>query len=181
MLHLQTFEPIQNDLMLSLTGSKSETNRLLILQALWPEISLSNLADCDDAQVMIEALKKTSGNIDVGHAGTAMRFLTAYFACLPGCSVVLTGSQRMKQRPIGILVEALKALGADISYLGQEGYPPLAIQGLPLKGGRVCMSGAVSSQYLTALMLVGAKFEKGLTIDNSLHRLYILRSFYLLD
>ena len=165
MLHLQTFEPIQNDLMLSLTGSKSETNRLLILQALWPEISLSNLADCDDAQVMIEALKKTSGNIDVGHAGTAMRFLTAYFACFPGCSVVLTGSQRMKQRPIGILVEALKALGADISDLDQEGYPPLAIQGLPLKGGRVCMSGAVSSQYLTALMLVGAKFEKGLTID----------------
>jgi 3-phosphoshikimate 1-carboxyvinyltransferase len=165
MLELKTFKPAGNHIILSLTGSKSETNRLLILQALWPGISLSNLAECDDSAVMIQALKKSHGTIDVGHAGTAMRFLTAYFASLAQCSVVLTGSKRMKERPIGILVDALKALGADINYLGQEGYPPLAINGRPLKGGQISMSGAVSSQYLTALMLVATKFEQGLTIN----------------
>jgi len=164
MLELKTFKPAGDHIILSLTGSKSETNRLLILQALWPGISLSNLAECDDAAVMIQALKKSQGTIDVGHAGTAMRFLTAYFASLEHCSVVLTGSKRMKERPIGILVDALKALGADINYLEQEGYPPLAINGRPLKGGEISMSGAVSSQYLTALMLVASKFEQGLTI-----------------
>ena len=101
-LQLKSFEPINKESILSLTGSKSETNSLLILQALWPEIRLDNLAECDDAHVMIQALKKSNGPIDVGHAGTAMRFLTAYFAFLPGCSVVMTGSSRMKQRPVEI-------------------------------------------------------------------------------
>ena len=164
-LQLKTFEPVKMDSILSLTGSKSETNRLLILQALWPEIRLDNLAECDDAHVMIQALKKSEGHVDVGHAGTAMRFLTAYFAFLPGCSVVLTGSNRMKERPIGILVDALAALGADIKYLGMHGYPPLAINGVHCSGGKISMSGSVSSQYLTALMLVASKFEHGLTID----------------
>lgn len=163
-LQLKSFEPINNESILSLTGSKSETNRLLILQALWPEIRLDNLAECDDAHVMIQALKKSNGPIDVGHAGTAMRFLTAYFAFLPGCSVVMTGSSRMKQRPVEILVDALVALGADIHYLGQHGYPPLAINGTSCSGGKISMSGSVSSQYLTALMLVASKFEHGLTI-----------------
>lgn len=165
MLYLKAFSPDKKDIILSLTGSKSETNRLLVLQALWPGISLSNLAECDDATVMIQALKNVQGNIDVGHAGTAMRFLTAYFAALPGSSVVLTGSQRMKQRPIGILVDALRALGAEINYLEQKGYPPLAIEGTHLKGGQITMSGKVSSQYLTALMLVATKFDQGLTIN----------------
>lgn len=167
MVHLKAFKPSQKDPMLGLTGSKSETNRLLILQALWPELCLTNLAECDDASAMTAALKKGKGEINVGHAGTAMRFLTAYFACLPGSSVVLTGSKRMKQRPIGILVDALNTLGANIQYLEAQGYPPLSIQGLPIKGGQISMSGAVSSQYLTALMLVATKFDNGLTIDIS--------------
>jgi len=164
-LQLKSFDAIKIDTILSLTGSKSETNRLLILQALWPEIRLDNLAECDDADVMIQALKNSDGPIDVGHAGTAMRFLTAYFAFLPGCSVVMTGSNRMKERPIGILVDALITLGADIEYLGQQGYPPLAIHGRACSGGKISMSGSVSSQYLTALMLVASRFEHGLTIE----------------
>ncbi|MDB2388932.1 3-phosphoshikimate 1-carboxyvinyltransferase [Flavobacteriaceae bacterium] len=164
-LQLKSFEAIKIDTILSLTGSKSETNRLLILQALWPEIRLDNLAECDDADVMIQALKNSDGPIDVGHAGTAMRFLTAYFAFLPRCSVVMTGSNRMKERPIGILVDALITLGADIEYLGQQGYPPLAIHGRACSGGKISMSGSVSSQYLTALMLVASRFEHGLTIE----------------
>ena len=164
-LQLKSFDAIKIDTILSLTGSKSETNRLLILQALWPEIRLDNLAECDDADVMIQALKNSDGPIDVGHAGTAMRFLTAYFAFLPGCSVVMTGSNRMKERPIGILVDALITLGADIEYLGQQGYPPLAIHGRACSGGKISMSGSVSSQYLTALMLVASRFEYGLTIE----------------
>lgn len=164
-LQLKSFDAIKIDTILSLTGSKSETNRLLILQALWPEIRLGNLAECDDADVMIQALKNSDGPIDVGHAGTAMRFLTAYFAFLPGCSVVMTGSNRMKERPIGILVDALITLGADIEYLGQQGYPPLAINGRACSGGKISMSGSVSSQYLTALMLVASRFEHGLTIE----------------
>lgn len=164
MIHLKAFKPLENELLLTLTGSKSETNRLLILQALWPEISLNNLAQCDDASVMIQALTKTQGTIDVGHAGTAMRFLTAYFASRPDSSVVLTGSPRMLERPIGILVDALRSLGAEINYLRQEGFPPLAIKGVALVGGEITMSGSVSSQYLTALMLVATRFKNGLTI-----------------
>lgn len=164
MIHLKAFKPLENELLLTLTGSKSETNRLLILQALWPEIRLNNLAQCDDASVMTQALTKTQGTIDVGHAGTAMRFLTAYFASRPDSSVVLTGSPRMLERPIGILVDALRSLGAEINYLRQEGFPPLAIKGVALVGGEITMSGSVSSQYLTALMLVATRFKNGLTI-----------------
>jgi len=162
---LKAFNPHSDPVELALTGSKSETNRLLVLQALWPQIKLENLAQCDDAFVMTGALNKSQGTIDVGHAGTAMRFLTAYFSCLPGTSVILTGSQRMKERPIGILVDALCNLGAKIKYIGRQGYPPISIQGQSIKGGVIQMSGSVSSQYLTALMLVASKFEQGLTID----------------
>ena len=164
-LRLHELNPKSNPVVLSLTGSKSETNRLLILQALWPELELSNLALCDDSTVMMQALKHHKGTIDVGHAGTAMRFLTAYYACMPGSEVVLTGSSRMKQRPIGLLVEALRTLGAKVDYLEQEGYPPLSISGIHCIGGRIEISGKISSQYLTALMLVATKFDNGLTIE----------------
>ena len=164
-LRLHELNPKSDPVVLSLTGSKSETNRLLILQALWPDLELSNLALCDDSTVMMQALKHQKGTIDVGHAGTAMRFLTAYYACMPGSEVVLTGSSRMKQRPIGLLVEALRTLGAKVDYLEQEGYPPLSISGIHCIGGRIQISGKISSQYLTALMLVATKFDNGLTIE----------------
>ena len=110
---------------LTITGSKSESNRLLLLQALYPALHIENLSNSDDSRVMAEAFKTKSQTVDVHHAGTAMRFLTAYFAVQPETKTVLTGSKRMKERPIQILVEALNSLGADISYLETEGCPPL--------------------------------------------------------
>ena len=135
---------------LMICGSKSETNRLLILQAMFPGIVLKNISRCDDSAVMATALTQRSGVIDIGHAGTAMWFLTAYFASQEGVEVVLTGSERMQQRPIAILVEALRSLGADIDYTNQDGYPPLAIKGCKINKSHVRISGRVSSQYLTA-------------------------------
>jgi 3-phosphoshikimate 1-carboxyvinyltransferase len=150
---------------LMICGSKSETNRLLILQAMFPGIVLKNISRCDDSAVMATALTQRSGVIDIGHAGTAMRFLTAYFASQEGVEVVLTGSERMQQRPIAILVEALRSLGADIDYTNQDGYPPLAIKGCKINKSHVRISGRVSSQYLTALILMGSKLPQGLTLD----------------
>ena len=108
-----------------LTGSKSESNRLLILQALFDQFSIDNLSNADDVQVMKKGLQTKSGTVDIHHAGTAMRFLTAYFATQEGSKVKLTGSSRMKERPIEILVNALRYLGAKIEYLENEGFPPL--------------------------------------------------------
>ena len=152
------------DIELLILGSKSETNRLLILQAMHSGITLSNSAHCDDSQAMTEALRLGTGLIDIGHAGTAMRFLTAYFAGQSGASVVLTGSERMQNRPIGVLVDALRSIGADINYQGKEGYPPLLIKGKTLDKNAVEISGRISSQYLTALMLLGTKLKNGLII-----------------
>lgn len=150
---------------IEISGSKSETNRLLLLQAIYPELVIKNASDSDDSEVMKKALQKQSGEIDIHHAGTAMRFLTAFFASQKGKEVVLTGSARMKQRPIHILVKALRDLGAEISYLENEGCPPLYIKGGELKVSEVCMSADVSSQYISALLLIASSLSKGLKIN----------------
>lgn len=147
------------------TGSKSETNRLLLLQALYPGISIENISESDDSIAMQGALASTDEVVDIHHAGTAMRFLTAYFAQNEGRNVLLTGSQRMQERPIGVLVDALRSLGADIEYAGNEGYPPLRINGKKLAGGKASIKADVSSQYITALLLIAGKLENGLELE----------------
>lgn len=149
---------------ITITGSKSESNRLLLLQALYPEISIKNLSNSDDSKVMQMALNTSDDIIDIHHAGTAMRFLTSYFASKEGREVVLTGSQRMKERPIQILVEALIHLGADIEYLETEGCPPLKINGKRLNKYKVTLKANVSSQYISALLLIASKLENGLEL-----------------
>ncbi len=149
---------------LSITGSKSETNRLLLLQALYPNITLENVSNSDDSQVMIAALQSNDAVIDVHHAGTTMRFLTAFFAIQEGREVKLTGSSRMKERPIKILVDALRQLGADISYEANEGFPPLKIKGKMLTQNKVSLAANVSSQYISALLLIAPKLENGLEL-----------------
>lgn len=150
---------------LQITGSKSETNRLLLLQALFPGFSIANTSSSDDSEVMKKALSSSSDLIDVHHAGTAMRFLTAYFSLAEGREVLLTGSQRMQERPIKVLVEALRSLGAIISYEKEEGYPPLRIKGKKLKGGTVRLPADISSQYISALLLIGPSLEAGLKLE----------------
>ena len=149
---------------LKITGSKSESNRLLILQALYPEIEIENLSNSDDTTVLQEALEKGNGLIDIHHAGTAMRFLTAYFASRENCEVELTGSKRMKERPIRLLVDALQRMGADIQYKNEVGFPPLLIKGKKLHVDSVRLKANVSSQYISALMLIGAALPDGLEI-----------------
>lgn len=150
---------------MAITGSKSETNRLLLLQALFPQLSIENVSNSEDAQAMQKGVSSNKGTVDIYHAGTAMRFLTAYFATQPGVSVTLTGSERMQERPIGILVDALRNLGANISYLKNEGYPPLAIKGSEITQDSVTLNAGVSSQYISALLLVGARLKNGLTLE----------------
>lgn len=151
---------------ISIAGSKSESNRLLILKALFPEITIDNLSDSDDTKFLEQALAAPSETeIDIHHAGTAMRFLTAYYAAIPGKSVVLTGSERMQQRPIGVLVEALIALGAQIEYLGKEGYPPIKIMGTSLPKEIVTIAADTSSQYISALLLIAPSLPNGLVIN----------------
>lgn len=150
---------------IAVTGSKSESNRLLILQAQFPDIEIENLSNSDDTRVLQGALSSQQEIIDIHHAGTAMRFLTAFFASIPGREVILTGSQRMQERPIAILVEALRDLGADISYVSKEGFPPLKIKGKELEKSRVKVQANVSSQYISALMLIASSQPKGLEID----------------
>lgn len=147
------------------TGSKSESNRLLILQALFPEIRIANLSNSDDTRVLQAALASKEDTIDIHHAGTAMRFLTAFFAVNEGREVVLTGSERMQERPIKILVEALRELGADIQYLKNEGFPPLKITGKKLQKSKVSIEANVSSQYISALMLIAPSLPQGLQIN----------------
>ncbi len=155
---------------ISITGSKSETNRLLLLQALYPNLILENTSNSDDSEVMSEALKNfrlPSSNfqlIDIHHAGTAMRFLTAFFAIQENREVVLTGSSRMKERPIKILVDALRQLGAEISYEENEGFPPIRIKGKKLTQKKVSLPANVSSQYISALLLIAPKLENGLEL-----------------
>ena len=149
---------------LRITGSKSESNRLLILQALIRGISLENLSNADDVEVMQKALCSDADEVDIHHAGTAMRFLTAYFASTPEKNVILSGSSRMKERPIGVLVDALRDLGAQIDYVENEGFPPLQISGRQLSKNEVTVDAGISSQYITALMLIGCCLPKGLRI-----------------
>ncbi len=150
---------------IAITGSKSESNRLLILQALFPKIIIKNISNSDDSKITENALKSTDSIIDIHHAGTAMRFLTAYFSTQPGREIILTGSQRMQERPIKILVNALKDLGAEISYDKKEGYPPLKIIGKKIIKSKVALQANISSQYISALMLIAPSLEDGLTIE----------------
>lgn len=149
---------------IAVTGSKSETNRLLLLQALFPNITLANTSNSDDSEVMQKALLGNEEIVDIHHAGTAMRFLTAYFAVNESREVVLTGSQRMTERPIKVLVEALEQLGAKISYEKEPGYPPIRIKGQKITASKVNIPANVSSQYISALLLVAPKLENGIEI-----------------
>ena len=150
---------------IKLSGSKSESNRLLILRQWYPNLSLENLSDSDDTIHLQEALSSTKKVIDIGHAGTAMRFLTAYYAGLEGKEVTLTGSERMQNRPIKILVDALMSLGAQIEYINEEGYPPLKIIGKNITKNYVSINGNVSSQYISALILIAPSLKNGLEIE----------------
>ena len=147
-----------------ITGSKSESNRLLLLQSLYPQIIFENLSNSDDSVLMKKALDSKDSLIDIHHAGTAMRFLTAYFSTQAGREIEITGSKRMKERPIKILVNALKSLGADITYLQNDGFPPLKIKGKQLTKHKVELAASVSSQYISALLLIASKLENGLEI-----------------
>ncbi len=161
---------IQHPAPIKITGSKSETNRLLLLQALYPNLILENTSNSDDSEVMQKALTNThypssiTQTIDVHHAGTAMRFLTAFFAIQEGKEVVLTGSSRMKERPIKILVDALNQLGAEIAYQENEGFPPIKIKGRKITQNRVSLPANVSSQYISALLLIAPKLENGIKL-----------------
>jgi len=149
---------------IQLPASKSISNRVLILNALSKSpYPIENLSDSDDTRVMLNAFESENNLIDIGAAGTSMRFLTAYLSQLPG-EYTITGTERMKNRPIKILVEALRQSGAEIEYVEKEGYPPLRIKGKKLKGGIILLNGNVSSQYISALMMVAPCMEKGLTI-----------------
>ena len=150
---------------ITVSGSKSESNRLLILQQWYQNLQLENLSDSDDTKHLQEALQTDNEVINIGHAGTAMRFLTAYFSTVDGREVVLTGSERMQQRPIKILVDALRSLGASIEYGKEAGYPPLRIKGKKLTKNKVQIDGNVSSQYISALMLIAPSLENGLEIE----------------
>ena len=162
--NLQSGSFPKKNVQIEIGGSKSESNRLLVLQALFPNISIENLSKSDDTVVLQQGLKFNKGFVDVHHAGTAMRFLTAYFAAKEGAEITLTGSQRMQERPIGILVDALRSLGADIEYLENEGFPPLKIKGRSLLKNSVHIKADVSSQYISSLMLIGSMFPNGLNI-----------------
>ena len=150
---------------ITISGSKSESNRLLILQNLFPKLSIENLSDSDDSCHMQHALSTEKELVDIGHAGTAMRFLTSYFAVKEDREVVLTGSDRMQNRPIEILVNALKDLGANISYQDKVGYPPIRIKGKKITVNKVQINGNVSSQYISSLLLIAPSLEKGLEIE----------------
>ena len=148
-----------------ISGSKSESNRLLILQKLFDGITINNLSDSDDTHHLQHALLTNDTSINIGHAGTAMRFLTAFFATQSNRTVVLSGSERMHQRPIKILVDALRSLGAEISYTKKDGFPPLQIRGKKLTKNNVKINGNISSQYISALLLIAASLPNGLSIQ----------------
>ena len=153
------------DATIALPLSKSISNRALIINALTRNaLPLNTIAKCDDTDAMVAALASDNNEINVGAAGTAMRFLTAYFASNPGRIVTLDGSARMRQRPIGVLVEALRECGAKIEYVENEGFPPLRIEGQELDGGKVSLSASISSQYISALLMVAPLMKQGLEL-----------------
>lgn len=180
------FAPQRPDSVITPPPSKSISNRALIIHALTEgKLTPQNLSDCDDTEVMINALSNKPETIDIMAAGTAMRFLTAYFATTDG-EHTITGTERMQQRPIGILVDTLRNLGAEIEYLKEPGYPPLLIRGKKLNGGSYVMRGDVSSQYISAILMIAPYMKNGLELQLSGHvvsrpyielTLYMMKSF----
>ncbi len=164
MTRYKIMAPRQLNAIVSLPASKSISNRALIIYALsGGHLLPHNLSDCDDTEVILDALRYMPQEINIKAAGTAMRFMTAYLSVMRGTHVI-TGTERMKHRPIRILVDALRELGADIEYVGEEGYPPLRITGRSLQGGTLEIDGNVSSQYISALLMIGPVLEKGLEV-----------------
>ncbi|WP_185855700.1 3-phosphoshikimate 1-carboxyvinyltransferase [Blattabacterium cuenoti] len=167
-----------------ITGSKSISNRLLILKAIYGnDIYIDNISDCDDTNILKKSLISTSNILDINHAGTAMRFLTSYLSIQEKKEVILTGSNRMKERPISVLVDSLIKLGAKIDYLEKIGFPPIKIFGKKILGGKITIDAKISSQYISSLMLIASKFENGLKIflENHITSLpYIKMTFDLL-
>lgn len=164
--------PLKLNASLTLPTSKSLCARALVVSHLCEQpIQLEGLSDCDDTQAILQGLEALRNSedaplrVDIGAAGTAMRFLTALFAATPQLDVVITGSQRMKERPIGALVTALQAAGADISYVEKEGYPPLRIRGKQLEGGTLSLPSNISSQYVSALLMIAPTIRRGLQLE----------------
>ena len=146
-------------------GSKSESNRLLILSSLFKKLSLENISNSDDTNYLLKALSSKSSIIDIGHAGTAMRFLTSYFSLTTKKEIELRGSQRMHNRPIKILVDSLREIGASIDYIDKEGYPPLLIKPSELISKNLIIDSSTSSQYISSLLLIAPKISGGLKIQ----------------
>ena len=146
-------------------GSKSESNRLLILSSLFKKLSLENISNSDDTNYLLKALSSKSSTIDIGHAGTAMRFLTSYFSLTTKKEIELRGSQRMHNRPIKILVDSLREIGASIHYIDKEGYPPLLIKPSKLISKNLITDSSISSQYISSLLLIAPKISGGLKIQ----------------
>lgn len=169
-----TKSTLLDNVLIDLPASKSLSNRALIMQGLCTgSCSISHLSDCDDTTVMLRAHSHDTSTytyeggyriIDIGAAGTSMRFLTAFFSAQEGAKVIMTGSQRMRQRPISVLADALRALGADIEYTEAEGFPPLRINGKRLEGGRLDIDGSISSQYISALLMIAPTLQQGLEL-----------------
>ncbi len=164
--------PLKLNASLTLPTSKSLCARALVINHLCqPPVPLVGLSDCDDTQAILQGLEALRNSeaaqlrVDIGAAGTAMRFLTALFAATPQLDVVIMGSQRMKERPIGALVTALQAAGADISYVEKEGYPPLQIRGKQLEGGTLALPSNISSQYVSALLMIAPTMRRGLQLE----------------
>lgn len=168
-MNIALYPPENLSLMLSLPASKSISNRALIISALSGMDAtkcnsfLQNISDCDDTTVMLKALQHPSPVVDIMAAGTAMRFLSAYYSVTPGCRTI-TGTERMRHRPIAVLVEALRLLGAEVEYAGKEGFPPLRISGTCKKGRKLELPGNISSQYISALLMIGPTLEGGLIL-----------------
>ena len=165
-------------------GSKSESNRLLMLREYSSDFKITNLSKSDDTKTLNDALANNNKVIDVNHAGTAMRFLASYFASKLNSEITLTGSDRMKNRPIGILVDALRDLGAEIEYEEKQGYPPLRIIGKNLMGNEVSLPANISSQFISSLMMLGVKIDNGIKLNlegNIASKPYILMTKRLMD
>ena len=165
-------------------GSKSESNRLLMLREYSSDFKITNLSKSDDTKTLINALANIDKIVDVNHAGTAMRFLASYYASKLNSKITLTGSDRMKNRPIGILVDALRDLGAEIEYKEKEGYPPLRIIGKNLMGSEVSLPANISSQFISSLMMLGVKIDNGIKLNlegNIASKPYILMTKKLMD
>ncbi|MBK1898256.1 3-phosphoshikimate 1-carboxyvinyltransferase [Chryseobacterium paridis] len=156
---------LAGDKTIQISGSKSISNRLLILESLFSNIKIGNLSNSQDTEMLTKALSENSEVVDIHHAGTAMRFLTSYFSIFEGRDTILTGSGRMKERPIKNLVNALRDLGADIEYMENEGFPPLQIKGKKITQSTVNVPANISSQFITSLLLIAGKLENGLEIN----------------